>query len=211
MLTDGVTLLDSSTAENLQIARGTSLPATDNNVGEVFYLTSGVVGLYLYTASGWVMVGPSSTTDLAEGTNLYFTNGRARGAISAGTGISYSSTTGVVSSTVYDLALSVQGKPSAGANVLNFVASRAFSLPSGLTGSHTRAGTTATASSVFTIKKNGSSIGTLTFPNTGANSATVSFASDVSFSIGDLLQITAPSSQDTTLADISIVLAATLS
>lgn len=41
-----------------------------------------------------------STTDVAEGTNQYFTNARARGAVSAGTGISYNSTTGVIASTI---------------------------------------------------------------------------------------------------------------
>ena len=42
---------------------------------------------------------PVSTTDLAEGTSLYFTDARARGAISASsaTGVSYNSTTGAIS------------------------------------------------------------------------------------------------------------------
>lgn len=38
-----------------------------------------------------------TTSDITEGTNLYFTNARARSALSAGTGISYNSTTGVIS------------------------------------------------------------------------------------------------------------------
>jgi hypothetical protein len=37
-----------------------------------------------------------TTTNVAEGTNQYFTDARARSAISAGTGISYNSSTGVV-------------------------------------------------------------------------------------------------------------------
>lgn len=37
------------------------------------------------------------TDSLAEGTNKYFTDARARGAVSAGTGISYNSSTGVIS------------------------------------------------------------------------------------------------------------------
>jgi hypothetical protein len=36
------------------------------------------------------------TADLAEGTNLYFTDARARGAIAAGTGIDYNSSTGYI-------------------------------------------------------------------------------------------------------------------
>jgi len=40
-----------------------------------------------------------STTNVAEGTNLYFTTARARASLSAGTGISYNASTGVISST----------------------------------------------------------------------------------------------------------------
>jgi hypothetical protein len=210
MLTDGITLLDASTAENFQIAAGAELPSSDLNVGELFYLNTGATGLYVYTGSAWVKAGVSSTSDLPEGTNLYYTNGRARGALSAGVGVEYNSTTGVITSATYDISLSIQGKPSSGANVMNFVVPRSMSLPSGLTGTRTRAGTVAAATAVFTIKKNGTSIGTLTFPNSGANSATISFTSAVSFSASDLLQITAPSPQDTALADISILLVATL-
>lgn len=42
-------------------------------------------------------LGGKSTTNLAEGTNLYFTNTRARSALSAGSGITYNSSTGVIS------------------------------------------------------------------------------------------------------------------
>lgn len=42
---------------------------------------------------GW----SGTTTNVAEGTNLYYTDARARAAHSAGTGISYNSTTGVIS------------------------------------------------------------------------------------------------------------------
>jgi hypothetical protein len=41
-----------------------------------------------------------TTTDLAEGTNKYYLDSRARGAISGGTGISYSSLDGIINSTI---------------------------------------------------------------------------------------------------------------
>lgn len=41
-----------------------------------------------------------NTTAVTEGTNLYYTDARARAAVSAGTGISYSSSTGVIASTI---------------------------------------------------------------------------------------------------------------
>jgi hypothetical protein len=43
-----------------------------------------------------------TTTNIAEGTNLYYTDARARGAVSAGTGISYNSTTGVITNSAPD-------------------------------------------------------------------------------------------------------------
>ena len=43
-----------------------------------------------------VLTTGSTTSDLPEGANLYYTNARARSSISAGTGISYNSTTGVI-------------------------------------------------------------------------------------------------------------------
>lgn len=43
-----------------------------------------------------------TTTNISEGTNLYYTDARARAAISAGTAISYSNTTGVITNTAPD-------------------------------------------------------------------------------------------------------------
>tara|TARA_Y100000114_G_scaffold112438_1_gene106200 strand:+ start:7853 stop:14698 length:6846 start_codon:yes stop_codon:yes gene_type:complete len=51
-----------------------------------------------------------STDDLAEGsTNLYFTNARARSAISGSTGISYNSSTGVITNSAPDQTVSLTG------------------------------------------------------------------------------------------------------
>ena len=43
-----------------------------------------------------------TTTNVAEGTNLYYTDARSRAAISAGTGISYNNTTGVITNAAPD-------------------------------------------------------------------------------------------------------------
>jgi hypothetical protein len=48
-----------------------------------------------------------TTTNVAEGTNLYYTDARARGAVSAGTGISYSSSTGVITNSAPDQTVSI--------------------------------------------------------------------------------------------------------
>jgi hypothetical protein len=52
----------------------------------------------------------ATTSDVSEGTNLYFTDARARAAISAGTGIAYNSSTGVVGvSLVAGTAIGISG------------------------------------------------------------------------------------------------------
>jgi hypothetical protein len=50
-----------------------------------------------------------TTTNIAEGTNEYFTQARARTSISAGTGISYDNTTGVVTNAAPDQTVSITG------------------------------------------------------------------------------------------------------
>lgn len=59
-----------------------------------------------------------TTTNIAEGTNEYFTTARARASVSAGTGISYNSTTGVISSTVVPGTGDVVGPASATDNAI---------------------------------------------------------------------------------------------
>lgn len=50
-----------------------------------------------------------TTTNISEGTNLYYTDARARASISAGTGISYDSSTGVVTNSAPDQTVSLTG------------------------------------------------------------------------------------------------------
>jgi hypothetical protein len=75
-------------------------------------------------------------------------------------------------------------------------------IPADMVGSCLDAGVAATAESVWTIKKGSTSIGTATFAAAGT-SATISFASAVSFAVDDTLYIWGPATNDTTLADFS--------
>lgn len=59
----------------------------------------------------------------------------------------------------------------------------------------------ATASTVFTVKKNGTSIGTITFAASGTT-GTASITT-TSYAAGDFFELDAPSSADSTLANIS--------
>lgn len=50
-----------------------------------------------------------TTTNIAEGTNEYYTDARARNALSAGTGISYANSTGVITNSLPDQVVSITG------------------------------------------------------------------------------------------------------
>lgn len=74
--------------------------AIDRDTVDTWYDASGAASTAEANANTYTdnAINALDTDDIEEGTsNLYFTNTRARGAISAGTGISYDSGTGVVS------------------------------------------------------------------------------------------------------------------
>jgi hypothetical protein len=73
----------------------------------------------------------------------------------------------------------------------------------GLVDSRASAQVAATASTVFSLKKNGVEFGTLTF-GIGATTGVFAAAADTSFSAGDILTVVAPNPRDATLADLSI-------
>jgi hypothetical protein len=101
----------------------------------------------------------------------------------------------------------VEGRPYASEIVYRRVFTHAVTFPAGLTLSKASAGTAATASTVFDLKKNAAAaFGTATFAISGTT-ATFAAASSTSFAAGDVLTIVAPVSPDATLADISIAVA----
>lgn len=79
------------------------------------------------------------------------------------------------------------------------------SFDAGLASSEARSGVAATAQAVLTIKKNSTSIGTITFA-AAATTGTFAMSADQSFADGDKLEIIAPSSTDATLARLAITL-----
>ena len=52
MYFDGINLAEGSVVSNLTVASGINLPATPS-LGELFYLTQGVIGLYVYDGTEW--------------------------------------------------------------------------------------------------------------------------------------------------------------
>jgi hypothetical protein len=104
----GSTNLDGITSWNVgdwAIFNGTVWQKVDN--------TDAVTSVNGYT--GTVVL---TTTDVAEGTNQYFTTARARTSVSAGTGISYDNATGVITNSSPSLGGDVVGPASATDNAI---------------------------------------------------------------------------------------------
>ncbi len=105
----------------------------------------------------------------------------------------------IAGSLSYDQAGFYVGQPSAGLKLFAIPVTRAFTLPANCAGSYAKCATAPYASATFFIKKNGFQIGTFTFP-AGILSAT--FACDeTEFIAGDVLEVWAPATADTDLAD----------
>jgi hypothetical protein len=79
---------------------------------------------------------------------------------------------------------------------------RKMTLKAGLPGTSIEARVQATASSAWTISKNSTAIGTITWA-AGATVPTIAFTADVLFDVGDWLVITSAAMPDTTLNRIA--------
>lgn len=99
----------------------------------------------------------------------------------------------------------IPGLPGAGATVYQTVFTETTILKT-TTPTELYAGVAATGSSVFTLARNGVSVGTITVAAAG-QTGTVSVGADVTFNAGDRLSVIAPGTQDATLADVAITLA----
>ena len=101
------------------------------------------------------------------------------------------------------------GSPGASQVIERYIFAGAVSFPAGLGGSYGTAGIAATGSTIFTIAKNGSSVGTMAFAAV-TTTATFAMSTATSFAAGDVLTITAPGTPDATLANLAWTLSGTL-
>jgi hypothetical protein len=99
----------------VNVAGSTNLNGiTDWNVGDWAIFNGGVWQKVdntdaVVSVNGFTGAVSLTTSNISEGTNLYYTDSRARGVLSAGTGISYNSTTGVITNSAPDQVVSLTG------------------------------------------------------------------------------------------------------
>lgn len=101
---------------------------------------------------------------------------------------------------------SFAGEPGDGAVLLRLPMTLEVTFATNFAGSLFVAGVAADDVAVFTIAKDGMSVGTVTFAAAGTT-GTFASAGPVTFEVGDVLTITAPATADATLADLGYSLA----
>jgi hypothetical protein len=107
----------------------------------------------------------------------------------------------------FELSFCVLGYTADAEQVFRHIAAVPFWLPVALTGSVFHARVAAFAETVYTIKKNAVSIGTLTFA-ASANTPTIAFTTKTYFSVGDILTVDGPTTADGSIEDIAFNLLA---
>lgn len=112
------------------------------------------------------------------------------------------------SAAIYDIGCSVQGTPVVSVALFRIPAPRSFSFPASFTSSKAVCGTNPTSTTIFSIRKNGSEIGTASFNTSGVCTYAGAGGSFVP-GTPDVLTIVAPSNLNG-IADVGFMLVATL-
>lgn len=102
------------------------------------------------------------------------------------------------------LALFAPGTPTSSKLLMQVTVPDNWTLPGNMTDSLGHVGTNPTGSFVMDVAKNGSNVGTITISTAGAFTFATTSSNPVAFAAGDKLTVTAPSSTDATVADISV-------
>jgi hypothetical protein len=109
----------------------------------------------------------------------------------------------------FALSIGISGKPSAGEIIEAHLFVDPITFPAGLASSRAKSRVAATASSVFSIQKNGGQVGTVTF-GIDSSTGTFAFASQVDMVAGDQMDIVCPNPADATLSGIKITIRGTI-
>jgi len=160
-----------------------------------------------FIGDGSQLTGIVTNTVPAAGTagRILYDDGTAWTALAAGTSGQILKSNGSAAPSwtdeKYDLAGAAYGMPEASAEIYRFVATRNFTLSSTATNHKFVSRVASAGTAIFTVKRNSDVIGTATF-NAGSTTNLGSVANN-SISVGDVITIIAPSSQDLQLADIA--------
>ena len=100
--------------------------------------------------------------------------------------------------------------PTASEILLIYLATEDIAIAANFGGAATYVGTNPAASFVLTVKKNGSSIGTVTIATNGAVTLATSGGAAQSLTSGDRLTVEAPATPDSTVANVGITLKGTV-
>jgi len=165
------------------VARTLNIPATKR---ALFYVQNG--GTHDLSAT----VGSTTLTVPVGSVAFFQTDGTANGLVSVAP---------VALGGEIDIGLLYAGTITNG-QLARYPWNQAVKLLTALPGSIFTIGTNPASTAVFTLKKNSTTIGTLSVATSGA--VTVSFTGDISFAIGDVFVVVGPSPADGSLADVGL-------
>lgn len=203
MLIDGINMTPSA----LGTANGVASLGDDSKIVSTQLPAIAITDTFIVAGQSEMLAVSAETGDVAVRTDLsksFILKGTSASTLSDWTEL-----LSPVPVTTYDVAFSVYGKPANAENVMRFIVPRALVLAANLQGSLAKAGIAGTASSVFSIKKNGSQVATITF-SAGATSGTFSTQASLSLASGDVLTVDAQATADATLANIDFTFVGTI-
>ncbi len=103
----------------------------------------------------------------------------------------------------FDIGNFLVGSPTAGQTIMRFIVARTVTFPANFALNQMKSNVTAAGTAVFTLNKNGSSVGTATFSGGGTTPVWASSGgAPVTFAVGDVGTFVAPSPADANLADL---------
>lgn len=174
---------------------GTALPVANGGTGTTTSTGSGNTVLSTSPTLVSPVLGTPTSVNLTNGTSLSLTTGVA-GILPIANG-----GTGVSTNPPVMLPVSLVGMPGASATVFLFTAPVAISFAGNFAGSFGSVGVNPTATATYSVKKNGSSVGTIVISTGGVVTFTTTSGASQSLAAGDVLAVVGPTSQDATLAN----------